>query len=386
MDINKEALFYHDNKLFEFDSVVVDCAEFDDCFGVILENTGFFPEAGGQYADHGELNGIEVSDVQLTEKGIVHFVKKEIPKGSAVHGKLDKEERLKKERNHTAEHIISAIVFKLFGYDNVGFHMGENAMDVDFNGAFTPDDLGRIEVLANKAVRDNLEVKTYFPTKEELEQISYRSKLELESPRIVEIVGLDLCACCAPHVSSTGEIGFIKIIDSCKNRGNTRLTLLAADDAVEYVLNVTRDASKSAAILSSKPYSVSTALEKKMKGIDDLTKENGDLKRKLAEVVSDNLKETDGYLVVFTESYVSKEVLNKGIKLAKKGVCVFSESVNGEGFSYSLASETEDMRVLGAKLNKEFNGKGGGKPEAVMGRITAGKKQIEEFFEKEEKE
>lgn len=386
MDINKEALFYRDNKLFEFDSVVSDCIKLDDCFGVILENTAFFPEAGGQGCDHGTLNEVEVLDVQLTEQGIVHFVKTEIPKATLVHGKLDKEERLKKERNHTAEHVVSGIVFKLFGFDNVGFHMGENAMDVDFNGVFTPDDLEKIEVLANKAVSANLEVKTYFPTKEEVEKLSYRSKLELESPRIVEIVGLDLCACCAPHVSSTGEIGFIKIVDSCKNRGNTRLTLLASDDAVRYVLSVTRDASKSSQILSSKPFSVSTALEKKMKLIEELNRENGDLKRKLASAVSDTLRESDGYIVVFTESYVVKEVLNKGIKLSKKGVCVFSESGNGDGYSYSLASEREDMRVLAGKLNKKFNGKGGGKPEACMGRITAERKQIEEFFKNEEKE
>ena len=381
MDINKEALFNLDNKLFEFDSVVVDCVKLDDCFGVILENTGFFPEAGGQGADHGDLNGIDVLDVQLTEQGILHFVKTELPKGTAVHGRLDKEERLRKERNHTAEHIVSAIVSNLFGYDNVGFHLGENSMDVDFNGAFTPEDLHKIEVLANKAVRDNLEVRTYFPTKEQVGFLTYRSKLELESPRIVEIVGLDLCACCAPHVSSTGEIGLIKIIDSYKNRGNTRLTLLAADDALDYVLNVTRDASKSAAILSSKPYSVSVALEKKMKNLEDLSRENGELKRKLAGAVVDTLRETEDYIVVFTEGYVAKDVLNKGIKMSKKGVCVFCES--GDGYSYSLASEKEDMRVLAQKLNKEFNGKGGGKPESVMGRITAQKQQIEEFFLRE---
>lgn len=384
MDINKEALFYKDNKLFEFVSVVSESINLGERYGIILENTGFFPEAGGQYADKGTLNGIEVLDVQLTEKGIVHYVNIDIPKGTEVQGILDKDLRLKKERNHSAEHIVSAIVHKLFGYDNVGFHMGENYMDVDFNGSFTAEELNEVEILANRVVRDNVEIKTYFPSKEELEKINYRSKLELSSPRIVEIVGCDLCACCAPHVSTTGEIGLIKIIDSYKNRGNTRLTLLASDDAVEYVLSVTRDALKSASLLSAKPYGVSVALEKKLKSFEELNRENGELKRKLGQAVIQTLRETKGYLVVFTESYIAKDVLNKGLKLAKKGVCVFCE--NGKEFTYMLASETQDMRVLADKLNKEFSGKGGGKVQSAMGRITAQKKQIEEFFENEEKE
>lgn len=384
MEINQNSLFYKDNKLFKFVAVVIESTKYEDRYGLVLDNTGFFPEAGGQYADRGWLNGIEVCDVQLTSKGIEHFVKENIPQGTLVEGVLDKELRLKKERNHTAEHIVSGIVHNLFGYDNVGFHMGENYMDVDFNGSFTSEELSKIEILANQAVRDNLLVKTYFPSKEELEHIDYRSKLELSSPRIVEIVGCDLCACCAPHVSTTGEIGLIKIVDSYKNRGNTRLTLLAGEDAVEYVLSVTRDASKSASLLSSKPYAVSEALEKKLKSCESLSRENGELKRKLGQMAIDNLMETEGYLVVFTESYIAKDVVNKGINLAKKGVCVFCENENG--YTYFLASETNDMKILSAKLNNQFNGKGGGKTNTAQGRISAQKKQIEEFFEKEEKE
>lgn len=384
MDINKNSLFYKDNKLFEFNSKVINCLCYSDRFGVVLENTGFFPEAGGQYADKGTLNGIEVIDVRVTENGIEHFVKEEISKDTVVHGVLDKELRLKKERNHTAEHIVSGIVYKLFGYDNVGFHMGENSMDVDFNGNFTLEQLSMVEKLANRVVRDNVEVKTYFPSDEELKHISYRSKLELSSPRIVEIVGCDMCACCAPHVSSTGEIGLIKIVDSYKNRGNTRLTLLASDEAVEYVLSITEDASKSASMLSVKPYAVSNALDKKLKNFEELSRENGDLKRKLSGAVIETLKPTDNYLVVFTESFVAKDVINKGILMSKKGVCVFCQ--NGNEYTYMLASNTKDMKALSGKLNEQFNGKGGGKKESAMGRITAQRHQIEEFFENEEKE
>lgn len=384
MELNPNELFYSDNKLFVFDSLVVKRIDYSDKYGIVLDKTGFFPEAGGQKADAGTLNGIKVLDVQVTENGIEHFVSSPIDIGAIVHGELDKEPRLKKERNHTGEHIVSAVVHKLFGYNNVGFHMGDNGMDVDFDGSFTKEELLEIERQANRIVRENVAVKCYFPTEEELKSINYRSKLELSTPRIVEIVGYDYCACCAPHVSTTDEIGLIKIVDCYKNRGNTRLTLLCAEDAVEYVLSVCSDAEKGGAMLSAKPYSVSTAIAKQLKANEELSKMNVELKHTITQEIVSSLKPTDDYLVVFAPSYASKDILNKGLELTPKGVCIFSE--NDEGYTYVLASKTNDMRGLANALNLEFSGKGGGKPTQVQGRIRANKEQIEKFFHNGEKE
>ena len=384
MKLNPNELFYIDNKLFVFDSVVVKLIEYKDKYGIVLDKTGFFPEAGGQKGDLGTLNGISVLDVQVTENGIEHFVSCPIEVDTLVHGELDKELRLKKERNHSGEHIVSAVVHKLFGYNNVGFHMGEEGMDVDFDGSFTKDELVEIERQANRIVRENVAVKCYFPTEEELKRISYRSKLELSTPRIVEIVGYDFCACCAPHVSTTGEIGLIKIVDCYKNRGNTRLTLLCAEDAVEYVLSVCSDADKSGAMLSVKPYSVSSAITKQLKSNEELVRLNAELKHTISLEIVSNLKASENYLIVFAPSFASKDVLNKGLELSQKGVCIFSG--NDDDYTYVLASKAGDMRGLATSLNQTFSGKGGGKPTQVQGRIKASKEQIEKFFHNGEKE
>lgn len=381
MDINKNELFYQDNKLFEFDAIVTDCVALDKGYGIYFERTGFFPEAGGQKADNGMIDGNNVFDVQVTANGIMHIIDKPIVVGLTVHCVLDKAERIRKERNHTGEHIVSSVVHRQFGYSNVGFHMGEYGMDVDFDGPFTKDDLIAIEKEANMIVMENVPVKTYFPDESELQGINYRSKLELSSPRIVEIEGYDYCACCAPHVSFTGEVGLIKIVDCYRNRGNSRLTLLCQNEALEYVQSVCRDAEISGSLLSVKPYAVSTAVNKQLEHNSDIGRENAELKRMVTKSIVDSLIPTDGKLLVFCPSFASKDVLNSALDISKVA-CVFSEA-NG-GYSYKIASKSEDVRELAKSLNIAFNGKGGGRAELVQGQLVADRIQIESFFNKEE--
>ena len=384
MNINPEELFYKDNKLFCFTAKVVDCFSCGNAYRVILDRTGFFPEAGGQSADKGTINRINVDDVQVGEKGIEHFVAVPFEKGSEVRCVIDKEERMKKERNHTGEHIISAVVHTKFGFDNVGFHIGKNEMDVDFNGDFSAEDIAFIEREANRIVMENVPVKTYFPTVEELEKIDYRSKLELSAPRIVEIVGYDFCACCAPHVSSTGEVGVIKIIDSTKNRGNTRLTVLCQADAFEYVQRVCKDARVAGSLLNVKLDSVSKAVERQLEETLALKRENTALKKVITDSVIDSLRCSDDFLTVFCQPFSIKDVLNRGIELSDKGVFVFCDCP--DGFMYAIASKNLDVRIYSQELNKRFSGSGGGKPNAVQGKIHATKEQIQEYLQTLKKE
>lgn len=379
MNINPEELFYKDNKLFSFTAKVVDCFREGNGYRVILDKTGFFPEAGGQSADKGTIDRINVSDVQVGEKGIEHYVDVPFEKGKVVECVLDKDERIKKERNHTGEHIISAVVHTKFGYDNVGFHMGKTEMDVDFNGEFSADDIAFIEREANRIVMENVAVKTYFPTAEELEKINYRSKLELSAPRIVEIVGYDFCTCCAPHVSSTGEVGVIKIVDSTRNRGNTRLTVLCQADAFEYVQKVCIDARRSGGLLNVKSDSVSKAVERQLEETLALKRENATLKKAITDSVLASLTRSNDFLTVFCQQFSVKDVLNKGIELSDKGVFVFCDS--SDGFTYAIASKTLDVRKYSQALNKAFSGSGGGKPNAAQGKIHATETQIKEYLQ-----
>ena len=205
-------LFYQDSHLKEFEAQVVSSRECGDCFETELDRTAFFPEGGGQYADTGTIGGVRVLDVQEKDGRVLHITDAPLIPGEKVTGRIDWAERFMKMQQHTGEHIVSGLVHARFGYNNVGFHLGREDCTMDFDGEITPEELREIEKKANRAVWENLEVQVLYPSEEELAEIDYRSKIEIEGKvRIVVIPGYDVCACCAPHVKRTGEIGLIKL-------------------------------------------------------------------------------------------------------------------------------------------------------------------------------
>ena len=195
-------LYYEDSHQDSFGAKVLSCAwnEKKACYEVILDQTVFFPEGGGQYADTGVLGGAKVLDVQERGDEIIHSTDQALEPGIEVEGTIDYQERFSKMQQHTGEHIVSGIIHRTFGYDNVGFHLGQELVTMDFNGTFTEDELRQVELEANEAVIKNLQVVVTYPSKEELDRLDYRSKKELTGQvRIVEIPGYDVCACCAPR-------------------------------------------------------------------------------------------------------------------------------------------------------------------------------------------
>ena len=192
-----EKLFYEDSHLKEFDAAVCACLPDKDRYRVVLDRTAFFPEGGGQYADTGYLDGVEVLDVREKEDIVYHITERPLKEGAKVHGRINWEERFEKMQQHSGEHIVSGIVHEQFGYNNVGFHLGSDYCTLDFDGALTKEQLKEIERKANKAVFENVDVQVSYPSKKDLATFDYRSKIELEGQvRIVTIPGYDVCACC----------------------------------------------------------------------------------------------------------------------------------------------------------------------------------------------
>ena len=186
-------LFYEDTAVKEFDAAVLSCGPVKDGYEAVLDRTAFFPEGGGQYGDTGWIDGIPVTDTR--EKGgiIYHYVKEPLEAGRQVHGRLDWDIRFERMQQHSAEHIVSGIIHRRFGYENVGFHLGADYCTMDFNGPITKEQLREIEEEANRAVFADLPVYVLYPDKETLAQMEYRSKIEIEGQvRIIEIPGIDV--------------------------------------------------------------------------------------------------------------------------------------------------------------------------------------------------
>lgn len=343
---------------------------------VVLDATAFFPEGGGQAPDKGTLNGIPVTDVQIAGGIITHTCLSPLPVGETVEGEIDWSTRFHRMQQHSGEHIVSGIVHAMKGYDNVGFHMGADCTTVDFSGKLTDEEIGEIQKKANETVTENRPIRAWYPAEEELSRLPYRSKKALtEAVRLVEIESTDLCACCAPHVRSTAEVGPIVILGREVIHGGTRLSMLCGSRAMEHISAVLEQNKAVSATLSAKPLETAAAVTR-------MAEELGNTKFRLAQT------EKELYAAL-AEAYRGKgnTLLFRQSGDAGKLACAVSETCGGfcavfvkteTGFRYAISGK--NVRQLGQDLHAVLGGKGGGKPTLVQGSIPAEKKDIEEFF------
>ncbi len=373
---------YDNGHVKEFDSVVTECTETENGFLVALEATAFFPNGGGQLADEGSLDGVTVTDVNEKDGIIYHSVGCEFAVGSTVHGIIDWSVRFPRMQNHTGEHIVCGVAHSLFGYENTGFHMGTFGITADLSGPLTEDEVRKIELISNKAVFDNVAVSCFYPTEKELETLDYRSKLDLtEDVRLVKIDGFDLCACCAPHVLHTGEVGLIKILSHQSHRGGTRLLLKCGYDALEDYSIRCASVSAISASLCAKEHEISQAVEQLKEEKAKLDFEIEQLKKEKTEKYIARLKAAQGNVCVFADDADSdglREIVNAGKELCSGIFGAFSASENG--YKYCLGSKDINLSLFAKQLNAELNGRGGGRPEMIQGSVGATKEDILQFL------
>ena len=378
-----EKLYYRDSHLFRFTSEVLRCEEADGKYLVVLKETAFFPEGGGQPADTGLLGGVRVLDAHEKNGEVLHYCDAPLAVGAAVTGEIDAEQRLRRMQNHSGEHIFSGTAHSLFGCSNVGFHIGADDMTLDFDYVFTAEDVERIETLANEAVRRNLPVRVFFPSPEELAALDYRSKKELSGEvRIVEIPGVDRCACCAPHVSYTGEIGIIKVLNFEKHRGGTRLSLLCGMQALEDYRRKLRSASEISALLSVRRDAVSEAVQRLLEERDALKEKRAALSLELMRLKAEAVPAGQRNVCLFvdvSDEIAARELCNLVMEKCSCLAAVFFPASEG-GYRYIIGSRTRDLRKESKAINTGIQGRGGGRPEMIQGSAGAAEAEIRAFI------
>jgi len=377
-----EKLYYSDGHLSRFTARVTSCEKEDGVWAVKLDRSAFFPGGGGQEADEGVLSDMKLLGLREEGEDIVHLTPAPLEPGALVEGRIDWPLRFSRMQGHSGEHILSGTVHRLFGYDNVGFHMGEEAITIDFSGELSREDLSRAELEANRAIWRDVPVRTLLPTPGELAAMDYRSKKELTGQvRIVEIEGVDLCACCAPHVSHSGEVGLLKIIDSMRHRGGTRLTLLCGEAALlDYEALHENNAAVSAA-LSAKRLETGGAIARVMAEQEERRAEFTKLKRELLQLKAAALRPTEGSICIFEsdiDMITLRELVNAGSELAGK-VCAGFAGTDGD-YKYIIGSRTVPLRARAKEINAAIDGRGGGSDAMIQGTSRARREDIERYF------
>ncbi len=368
----------------EFTATVTSCEKNEDGnHRIILDQTAFFPTAGGQTCDTGAIQDENVLDVIIEDETVIHILKNPIAVGEIVHCRIDWDVRFRKMQHHSAEHIVSGIATRIFNCNNVGFHLSDKEVTIDYDKEFTEADLILLEQKANEAVWANLEIDARYPDPIDLPNIPYRAKLDLtENVRIVTIPGIDICACCAPHVKRTGEIGIIHLKDMMRHRGGVRIRMICGRDALLDYEEKAKSVLAISNLLSAKQEEVADATENLLSQIADKNRKISELSKNLAVLKAEAICETAENICIFEESS-DVETLRLLANLAKQKtskICCVLSGNDASGYSYIIASENVNLRELAKEINTALQGRGGGREDMIQGSFSATKEEIEKYF------
>ena len=358
----------------EFEAKVLACEEAQEGYRVILDQTLFFPEEGGQTPDKGTINGNAVIDVQIKDDVITHFVAQPLEIGSVVKGCIDWQHRFFNMQQHSGEHLFSGLAHRKYGLKNVGFHLSNQIVTMDFDKALSDEQLKEMEWEINQAIVANVEIKTGYPSKEELAALEYRSKIEIDGAvRIVEIPGYDVCACCAPHVHRTGEIGMFKIQSVQNYKGGMRISFLCGFRALEEYRRKSEIISELSGILTTNQENLADHVSKLKTQVQSLKTQLSNAKQDLMESKLAEIPAEQKDVILFErdlDTPVMRNVVNKLME-AHDGVCGIFVGTDADGYNFIIGSKTVDCREVATMLREKFDARGGGKPQMIQGSLAA---------------
>ena len=377
-----EQLYEQNSFLTRFSAVVESCVQGKKGWDVILDQTVFYPEGGGQPYDLGILGGVKVLEVHEREGRVVHTCDAPLEVGSAVEGEIDWARRFDLMQHHSGEHIVSGIAHSLWGCDNVGFHMGADVITIDLNTLIDEHQLRQLEDAANRYIWEDHPIVITLPSQQELETLEYRSKKALTGQvRIVSFPGADTCACCGTHVLSSGQVGLVKLLSVQKFRDGVRIELVCGGRALKY-LSATLDQNRQVSnLLSAKPMETAAAVSR-------LMEENAALKSRILTMEDAQFATLaqehsgKGNVLLFQEGLTPDGLRRLCDKVMQccGGRCTCFSGDEQSGYKYAWGEKDGDLRALVKELNQALGGRGGGKPNFAQGSVSADRAAIETFF------
>ena len=381
-------LYYEDVHQTEFTAVVTEClpAKEEGLYLIVLDASAFFPEEGGQSADKGTLNDLEVLDVTIKQGILYHKLATELPTGTPVTGHVDWNRRFDFMQQHSGEHMISGLLHSHFGLENVGFHLSDREVTLDMNGEVSLEQLRLIEEEVNAWVWKNLPVKISWPSTEELGTLNYRSKLALtQNVRIVEIPGVDICACCAPHVDTTGQIGLIKIVNVQSHRGGVRINILCGGRALADYTEKQDSVWTISSLLSARQQEIADAVVR--------TKEDARLQKERANTLQAELlsvqmcalpsPEAVENVILFVGELDTIALRNAVNDLTSKysGYCGIFAGNNESGYRFIVGSASRNCQELAARMRQELQSKGGGSVPMIQGTVNTSEENLRTLWD-----
>ena len=375
-------LYYENAFLQDFTAVVESCGAVKGGFAVVLDRTAFYPEGGGQPADHGTLGDARVLDVHEKDGVITHLCDRELPVGAEVSGHIDWARRFDHMQQHSGEHICSGLICARYGCDNVGFHMGAESVTIDFNADIPWEELLEIEAAANRYIYEDHAIDIQLHRGAELDAIDYRSKKPLEGDvRIVTFPGADCCACCGTHVLRSGQVGLVKFLSVQKFREGVRIELLCGKRALEYLSKTWEQAKAIGQRLSVKPVDSEAAVERLEGELANLKLRCAQLEESVFESMAKE-QAGKGNVLLFQPAMRPDSVrrLMDAVSKTCGGLAAVFAGEEGH-YAYALGrADGQDISPLVKAMNTVLHGRGGGRNGFAQGSVETERSAIESFF------
>ncbi len=375
-----EKLYFDDAYLKEFDAKVLSCEPKGALFLIELDRSAFYPEGGGQPADHGTLNGIAVTDVHEKDGIVLHYAAAPLAPGTSVRGEIDWERRFDHIQQHSGEHIISGLICERFHCDNVGFHLGEKLVTIDYNAVITEQDAAALEERTNHYIWENHAFVSLWPSPEELEALDFRSKKALSGAvRIAEFPGADRCACCGTHVRSSAEVGLLKIVSVQKFREGSRLEILCGKRAFDYLNLCTAQDTLIAKALSTKPEQSYEVFRKQQEEFAALKLRTARMEEEYFDLKSEQYRGA-GDTVLILEP-MSPDSLRRfaAITAPKCGGRLLAFAGAGQDWKYVVIHEGQEIGPFVKDLNQKLSGRGGGRNGFAQGSLGCTEEALRAF-------
>ena len=375
-------LYYDNAYTQDFTAVVQSCEAVKNGFAVTLDRTAFYPEGGGQPADHGTLGEARVLDVHEKDGVVTHLCDRALSVGAEVSGRIDWARRFDHMQQHSGEHIISGLLCSTFHCDNVGFHMGADVVTIDYNVPITWEQALEMERRANAYIWADHPIRIWYPSAEELAALPYRSKKELTGAvRITEFPGADRCACCGTHVTSSAQVGLLKLLSCQKFRDGVRLELLCGQRALDCLASGWEQARQIGQALSVKPHSAFAAVSR-------LQEELLSLKEKAARLEEADFAHTAAqYRGAGSVLHIAEPLDGDGarrlcdaISKAAGGRCAVFAGRDGD-YRYAVIENGGDLRQFIKDMNTALHGRGGGRDGFAQGSAACTAEEVRAFFQ-----
>lgn len=375
-------LYYEDCHLSRFTAKVLSCEKAEKGYLITLDQTAFYPEGGGQASDIGTLGTVRVLHASEQGEQVIHLCDGPLEIGGQIEGQIDYAHRFDLMQQHTGEHMVSGILHARYGAHNTGFHMGADTITIDFDVDIPADELPQIEAQVNQAVWQNLPVKCWYPSPEELEKVPYRTKRALPWPvRIVQIPGIDTCACCGVHVANTGEVGLVKLFSCIRFRSGVRIEMLCGRRALDYLNKVHQQNQIVSRVFSAKALDTGAAAQKVNETLAQQKYRIVGLENQIFDAIARGCTD-QGDVLLFQPGLDAQAVRRLADMTAEHcgGMAAVFSGEDGKGYAYALVTRSGDLRELCRQMNQALSGRGGGKGGFCQGSVHAPEVDIRRFF------